>query len=183
MDREFAIRKTINSEEIKRIRKKCDLSRKEFASLLSVSVKTVEYWENGKAEVSGPLCFALKMLDESPELTKKYEIEPQEYPLRLLYMLNGEVCTVIDADEMHRKVRIKNYTETILNRAFGTVTEPDYDAFEEFLKDRCFPETRDKMKLQLEQLGLPFYDPMLIIEKTGGRMAEDNFYIEVIRKW
>ena len=181
-ERKFAIKEVLSSEDIRRIRKKCGLSRKEFASLLRVSVKTVEYWENGKTEVSGPLCFALKLLDESPELIRKYEIEPQEYPLRLLYMRNGEICTVIDADEMHRKVKIKNYTDTILNRAFGTVTEPDYDQFEEFLKERVFPETRDKMKLMLEHLGLPFYDPLLIIEKTGGRMADDDFYIEVIRK-
>ena len=47
---------------------------------------------------------------------------------------------------------------------------------------RCFPETRDKMKLELKKLGIPFYDPMLIIEKTQGRMAEDEFSIRIERK-
>ena len=37
------------------------------------------------------------------------------------------------------------------------------------------PESRDKMKLILKDLGLPFYDPIMIIEKTEGRMAEDDF--------
>ena len=37
------------------------------------------------------------------------------------------------------------------------------------------------MKIQLEVLGLPFYDPMLIIEKTQGRMADDDFWILIER--
>ena len=49
----------------------------------------------------------------------------------------------------------------------------------QFLKSRCFPETRDKIKIQLDALGIPFYDPMLIIGKTQGRMAEDDFWIMI----
>lgn len=58
---------------------------------------------------------------------------------------------------------------------------PEYDQYLEFLKSRCFPESRDKMKLILRDLGLPFYDPIMIIEKTEGRMAEDNFWIRIER--
>ncbi len=50
-----------------------------------------------------------------------------------------------------------------------------------FLQSRCFPPERDKIKLQLEALGIPFYDPLLIIEKTEGRMAEDHFWLKVER--
>lgn len=32
-----------------------------------------------------------------------------------------------------------------------------------------FPRTRDKMKIILEELNLPFYDPFLIIQKRKGR--------------
>ena len=39
------------------------------------------------------------------------------------------------------------------------------------------PESRDKMKLILKDLGLPFYDPIMIIEKTEGRMAEGDFWM------
>lgn len=42
-----------------------------------------------------------------------------------------------------------------------------------------FRWTRDKMKLVLEDLKIPFYDPYLIIEKTEGRMAEDDFWIRI----
>ena len=37
------------------------------------------------------------------------------------------------------------------------------------------------MKIMLEGLGIPFYDPILIVEKTGGRMAEDDFWIKIER--
>lgn len=67
-------------------------------------------------------------------------------------------------------------------RAFGVVETPDYDQYLEFLESRCFPSSRDKMKLILKDLDLPFYDPMMmIIEKTEGRMAEDDFWIRIER--
>ena len=53
------------------------------------------------------------------------------------------------------------------------------DDYKEFLESRCFPRTRDKMKLVLEDIGLPFYDTFMIIEKTQGRMAEDDFWIRI----
>ena len=37
------------------------------------------------------------------------------------------------------------------------------------------------MKLVLQDLGLPYYDPLLIVEKTEGRMAEDEFWIRMER--
>ena len=39
----------------------------------------------------------------------------------------------------------------------------------------------EKVKLVLKDLGLPFYDPIMIIEKTEGRMAEDDFWIRIER--
>lgn len=57
-----------------------------------------------------------------------------------------------------------------------------FEEYEDFLKSRCFPEERDKIKTILKELNLPFYDPLLIIEKTQGRMAEDDFWIKIERK-
>ena len=37
------------------------------------------------------------------------------------------------------------------------------------------------MKLILKDLDLPFYDPLMIIQKTEGRMAEDHFWIRIER--
>ena len=80
-----------------------------------------------------------------------------------------------------KKVSIKDYTKNPFFCAFGNEKTPDYDAYLEFLKSRCFPESRDKMKVILKDLGLPFYDPFMIIEKTEGRMAEDKFWIKIER--
>ena len=66
-------------------------------------------------------------------------------------------------------------------RAFGVNETPSFEDYEEFIESRCFPRTRDKMKIMLEGLGIPFYDPILIVEKTGGRMAEDDFWIKIER--
>ena len=83
--------------------------------------------------------------------------------------------------EYEQEVKIRNYTDKIMFRAFGTIDNPDYNDYLEFLESRCFPESRDKMKLILKDLGLPFYDPIMIIEKTAGRMAEDDFWIRIER--
>ena len=58
---------------------------------------------------------------------------------------------------------------------------PTIEDYNEFLESRCFPRTRDKMKLVLRDLGIPFYDPYLIIQKTEGRMAEDDFWLKIER--
>ena len=63
--------------------------------------------------------------------------------------------------------------------AFDPIEKPTYEDFEDFLESRCFPRTGDKMKIRLKELDLPFYDPFLIVQKTEGRMAEDDFWIRL----
>lgn len=101
--------------------------------------------------------------------------------LRLSYMFREELCTVIDVDKKSKSIKITNHTDHLLKRAFGILEKPTYEQYEEFLESRCFPRTRDKMKLMLKEYGIPFYDPMLIIEETEGRMAEDDFWIRIER--
>ena len=96
-------------------------------------------------------------------------------------MYKNMVCTVIDVDEMSREVKIHNYISNPLYRAFGINDDPDFGDYEEFLESRCFPKERDKVKIELKKLDIPFYDPILIIEKTQGRMAEDDFWIRIER--
>ena len=73
------------------------------------------------------------------------------------------------------------YTDNLIFRAFGKNEHPNFAEYEDFLSARCFPAERDKMKLMLKELDIPFYDPLLIIEKTKGRMAEDDFWIKIER--
>ena len=161
-ERLFVTPEYTTAKEIKQIRKELHLTQKEFAEFINCSKPTVERWERSEEVIRGPIVPFLKMLQKYPE----YE---------------QDVCTLIDVNELERKVKIRNYTDKVMFRAFGTVEDPDYNVYQEFLKSRCFPESRDKMKLILKDLGLPFYDPIMIIEKTEGRMAEDDFWIRIER--
>ena len=167
----------ITAEELKNFRKKINLTQKEFAELIGVSKPTIERWETSDKGITGPVVLLIDLLSEHDEWLETREIPEQKYPLRLWYMYKNKKCTLIDVDEVEQKIRIKNYVNNIMFRAFGANSNPTYEDYQKFLKSRCFPETRDKIKIQLDALGIPFYDPMLIIRKTQGRMAEDDFWI------
>lgn len=177
----FALPDCITAREIKNIRKQLKLTQKEFAGLLRCSKPTIERWERSTEPISGPVVLAIKMLEKHPEYIKDIEVPERIYPLRLYYMHKQNICTIIDVDERNRNIRIKNYTDNLMFRAFGVIENPDYDMYLEFLESRCFPKSRDKLKLVLKDLGLPFYDTFMIIEKTEGRMAEDDFWIKIER--
>lgn len=121
------------------------------------------------------------ILQEYIQNIGELQLPKRTTPLRLLYMFREQLCTVIDVDDKNRSVEVANYTDRMLKRAFGRIEKPSYEQYEEFLESRCFPRSRDKMKLILRDLELPFYDPFMIIEKTQGRMAEDDFWIQIER--
>ena len=163
-ERLFVTPEYTTAKEIKQIRKELHLTQKEFAEFINCSKPTVERWERSEEVIRGPIVPFLKMLQKYPEYEQEVKVPEKVWPLRLWYMYEQDVCTLIDVNEQERKVKIRNYN--------------DYQAF---LESRCFPESRDKMKLILKDLGLPFYDPVMIIEKTEGRMAEDDFWIRIER--
>jgi len=181
MDRKYAFPSVITSEDVRGLRNKLNMTQKEFAELMGVSRPTAERWEREDKKIEGPETLLFDILFEHPELVQKKRIVSNDYKLHLYYMYHDKVCTVIDVDEANRRVEITNYTNILIYRAFGSVTSPTYEEYEEFLESRCFPRTRDKMKLQLAELGLPFYDTLMIIEKTQGRMEEDDFWIDIVR--
>lgn len=178
---QFAFPSELSGEGLKRIRRKLKLTQADFASFAGVSVKTVERWETAGQPISGPIVVLVNLLEEYPQIPEDFSIPPKEYPMRLWYYFRERLCTLIDVDELHKKVKIRNYTQDDLLKAFGVNERPDFKTYEEFLESRCFPRSRDKMKIALEGLGLPFYDPLLIVEKTQGRMAEDDFWIRIER--
>lgn len=169
------------AEEIKKVRKELHLTQKEFAEFINCSKPTVERWERSTDVICGPIVLLLKMLQKYPDYEQEVKIPEKEWPLRIWYMHGQDVCTLIDVNEQERKIKIRNYTDKIMFRAFGVVENPDYNQYQVFLASRCFPKSRDKMKLILKDLGLPFYDPIMIIEKTEGRMAEDAFWLRIER--
>ena len=177
----YALPKQLKGKDIKIIRKKLNLTQKEFAEFVNVSYKTVERWEAGNNDITGPIVTLTRLLGNYPYMEEEWRIPDRTYPLRLWYMEDNRVCTIIDVDERNCRIKIYNYTNDNISRAFGKEEHPTFKDYEEFLESRCFPRTRDKMKLMLRELDLPFYDPFMIIEKTEGRMAEDNYWIKIER--
>lgn len=171
----------VTADDIKRVRKKLGLTQKEFAVLVNCSKPTIERWETSKEPITGPIVLLIYMLEHKPEYVENIKIPEKKYDLRLHYMYKDTVCTIIDVDEKRQLVRILNYTDKLMFRAFGCIENPSFEEYNEFLESRCFPRTRDKMKLILNDMELPFYDPFMIIEKTEGRMAEDDFWIRIER--
>lgn len=132
------------------------------------------------------------------EIAKKYHVSRQtiysqikrvhnfsedpDVKMRMYFMNRDYLCTMIDIDFLHEKIYIKNYTDQIPLRAFGVVDNPSWNDFEYFLEDRCFPRTRDHAKEILKDMRIPFYDPLLIIEKTDGYMEGDHQWIMMVKK-
>ena len=177
----FVTPEYITAKEIKAVRGQLGLTQKAFAQLVGCSKPTVERWERSEEAITGPICLLIKMLEKYPDYVEKMKIPEKTFPIRLYYMHGQTVCTVIDVNELKREVIVRNYTDHVIFRAFGVEEEPSYEQYLEFLESRCFPRSRDKMKLILKDLDLPFYDPFMIIEKTEGRMAEDDFWIKIER--
>ena len=179
--KKYVTPKHISAEEIKLIRDILDMTQKEFAEFAGVSKRTVERWESSDDDITGPITVLADLLIKNPDFPGKLEVPKRQYKLRLWYMYHDFVCTIIDVDELEQKVAIRNYITNPIYRAVGVNTEPGYEDYEEFIRSRCFPETRDKLKLELKKLDIPFYDPIMIIEKTEGRMADDDFWIRIER--
>ncbi|MBR4669513.1 MAG: helix-turn-helix domain-containing protein [Butyrivibrio sp.] len=181
MNKKYITPTGISGKSIKELRQTLGMTQKEFAEFCAVSKPTVERWEMGDKEVTGPINLISQFVMLHPEVADELKLPKKEYPLRMYYYYKDTVCTVIDVDEAKRLVKIKNYAKNVMFRAFGVNESPSFEDYEEFIESRCFPRTRDKMKIMLEGLGIPFYDPILIIEKTAGRMAEDDFWIKIER--
>ena len=180
--KQFAIRNSINGSDVREIRRKLNLTQKEFSSLVNSSIKTIENWEMSDVKIKGPIVTLIKMLNIYPEFASDFKIQKIKYPLRLWYMFKEEVCTLIDVDEKNRKVEIYNYTKDLIFRAFGKNEDPSYDEHQGFIESRCFPKNRDNLKVYLRELDIPFYEPLMIIERTLGKMADDDFWIRIERE-
>lgn len=98
--------------------------------------------------------------------------------MQIRYMYKNRLCTIINVDFAHETVGVVNLTEDVLHRAFGAVAQPTWQQFMDFLAERCFPATRANAKALLKALGLTAYDPLQIVEKTAGRMAEDDLWMQ-----
>lgn len=72
---------------------------------------------------------------------------------------------------------VENFSKDPVKTAFGKCSSPDWTDFQIFLEDHCISRHRDGLQYYLHELQLDEYDPMAIIEKTEGRMAEDQQWL------
>lgn len=97
------------------------------------------------------------------------------HELLVLHFYDGNaLCTKICADRTMRTLAIENHTADVLRTAFGVNQNPTWDYLQELLESRCVPRQRDGLRYYLAELGLEKYEPLEIIRRTEGRMAEDN---------
>lgn len=103
-----------------------------------------------------------------------------QHDIRLLRFYDGDIlCTSIYADFTEKTVTAQNHISDPVKTAFGNNVSPSWNDFEAFLEDRCVPRQRAGLREYLETIGVEEYEPYAIIQKTGGRMAEDNQWISV----
>ena len=99
--------------------------------------------------------------------------------LEIRYYNGKTLCTLICADQTAKDLQVENYTGQMIKTAFGKRALPTWEDFEAFLEERCIPRQRAGLREYLETLGLTEYEPLAIIQKTQGRMAEDDQWMEV----
>lgn len=95
------------------------------------------------------------------------------------YYDNQTLCSKIAADYTDQTLCFENYIDNFLLTAFGNNPSPTWEEFQTFLEERCIPRSRAGLREYLETIGVERYEPLDIIQKTEGRMAEDNQWIHL----
>lgn len=98
---------------------------------------------------------------------------------KLSFYDDKELCSVICADFTDKTLKAQNHTDDIVRTAFGNNKLPTWEDFMDFLEERCIPKERSGIREYLEAIGIAEYNPLEIIKKTKGKMAEDNQWIEI----
>lgn len=97
----------------------------------------------------------------------------------LKYYDSDALCTTIYADYTAQEIKIENHTEDLVKTAFGVTEQPTWNEYLDFLEDRCIPRGRAGLREYLEAIDVDEYDPIEIIKKTEGRMAEDQQWLKI----
>lgn len=108
-------------------------------------------------------------------------ISVPEHDIRTFRFYDDQrLCTIIRADFTAKTVSAENHVVDPVKTAFGNNPRPSWADFHAFLEERCIPRQRAGLREYLEAIGLAEYDPLQIIQKTKGRMAEDQQWLEVL---
>lgn len=142
-----------------------------------VSRQTLSAYMNRRDSETEQICSTIR---KWMELNHRFrDVRTVDYTMRMDYMCEDECCTVILVDFKNERIAVRNETDELIHRAFGIKAKPTWEDFMEFLESRCFPRTRDHLRLVLRDVGVDSYDPLAIVEKTKGRMAEDLQWLKI----
>lgn len=117
--------------------------------------------------------------EQSVEQYKAARLAQGHELMEIRYYNGDTLCTLIYADKTAQDICAENYTDILVKTAFGKNSLPTWADLEAFLEERCIPRQRAGLREYLEALGLEEYDPLAMIQKTKGRMAEDDQWMEV----
>lgn len=178
---EFALSGGITPEEIHALRRRLGLTQRDFASVMGVSVKTIERWETDDKPVIGPVVTLARVLWEYPQIIDRLIVPPKTMPYRFWYSWKEYRCTLIDVDDRMRQIRVKDFTLDRGKKAFGVISSPTYEDFEELVAYRCGFSGLDGTELRrvLRENGLSEYDPVQLLRKTHGRLTVDEFSLTI----
>lgn len=146
-----------------------------------VSLPTKWVAELGLTDSKMEIAFDGERIIISPHLSMAEYLEKKKllgHKLVKLEFYDGEIlCTKIIADFTDETLSVENTTDNIVKTAFGKNEVPTWEDFQSFLEERCVPRSRSGIREYLETIGVEEYNPVEIIKKTSGRMAEDNQWI------
>lgn len=93
---------------------------------------------------------------------------------------NDEIITSVYVNPITKKVKIKNYTDDIVDRAFGVNEKPNYQDVLDFFESRTFPRNRVDIDDIIKEFSLIEYNPYLMCKKLQGRTEQDDCYIDFL---
>lgn len=147
-----------------------------------ISLPTAWVKEMGIDDKEVLLSFDGTSIAISPILSAEEFVKQKQLAKHCLYKLGyydkNKLCTLIYADFTDKTLKIENRTENLIKTAFGANTAPDWQAFTDFLEERCVPRNRMGIREYLEAIGVEEYEPFEIVQKTQGRMAEDKQWLK-----
>ena len=139
--------------------------------------------ELGLADSKIEIAFDGERIIISPRLSADEFLEKKRtlgHKLMRLEFYDGEtLCTEVIADFTDKTLSAENKTEHMVKTAFGKNEVPVWADLLRFLEERCVPKSRSGIREYLETIGVDEYDPLEIIKKTKGRMAEDAQWIKL----
>lgn len=98
----------------------------------------------------------------------------------LIYFYDKEkLCTRIAANYTQQTVMVENTISDPLKTAFGNNLNPSWAEYQMFLEERCISKQRAGLREYLDANKLLIYDPLVIVQKTNGRMAEDHHWLRI----